>query len=137
MLSDKTIRVQFECPHSRLPVITSLLAGEVSNFTCRDLAEIQAARANRNAPANAPATAMAPSPEVTLTRLARSALRGLAARGHKVGDQLGYSVVEDILEGDGFARSSVNPVLTMLVRAGYVSRIGRGQFRILISPVLA
>jgi hypothetical protein len=131
----QTIRVQFEVPHDKLPMILNLLAGEVSNIATKDMAEVAAARLARITPAAPPVPIEAPKFQrqhvKRPSRMMTHAVEALTARGFKPGQELPYSVIEDILEAGGFARTSCHPTITMLVRAGYVSRIGGHVVRVL------
>jgi len=130
----KNIRVQFEVPQDKLPVVTALLAGEVSNFTCRDMADVIAARAARIAPVMP--VAPAPRQAVPARRsIHQTVLAGLIENRHRVGDELPYDKVSDWLEADGYSRNSYSPAIGILVETGVLSRIGKKRIRILSLPV--
>lgn len=134
----KTIRVQFEVSQDRLPLILQLLAGEVSNIATRDMADVVAARQARDAritgkvpPTEIPPAEIRGAQPPRHRRTMVCILKGLRDKGFAIGSTVAYTVVEDILESHGFARTSCSPCTTAMVRDGIAVRLDRHSFRLL------
>lgn len=134
------IRVQFEIASEKLPMILSLLAGEVTNIATKDMAEVIAAREARDAARLLPGpitfvpTPPPQKPPRRVTRPRRTIiciLKGLRENGYAIGSVIPYTSAQTYLASQGFAETSLSPALSVLQREGVILRVGGDSFRLL------
>ena len=124
----KHFRVSFDIPESKLTTVVGLISGEVGNLVIRDTATI-----------NTGSTPLIPVKHQRQGSGRKSEKNGKTAMGavhnalseYKVGTEVPYAKVTDVLVAAGYNASSHTSMISQMVFHGYIERTKAQHFRIL------